>query len=493
MVGPVRPQFVLFGSSIVQLSYSRQGWGAILSHLYARKADIVLRGYSGWNSRRALQVLDEIFPKNACEQPSLIIVYFGGNDSILPHPSGRGQHVPLQEYIENMRKIAIHLKSLSKKTRIIFLSAPPINEAQIYANSETSDPLGQRLRTNESLRLYSEVCLELCREMNIKAIDLWSAIQKRDNWRDVCFIDDGIHLSAEGSTTVAKEILKVLEEADWEPSLHWKSLPIEFEEESLKGEKWVVGPVRPQFVLFGSSIVQLSYSMAGWGAILTHLYARKADIVLRGYNGWNSRNALQVLDEIFPKNDSEQPSLVIVYFGGNDSILPHPSCRGQHVHLQEYIENMRKIAIHLKSLSKKTCIIFLSAPPVNEAQIYGNSDPLRPRLRTNESLRRYSEACLELCREMNIKAIDLWSAIQKRDNWQDVCFIDGIHLSAEGSKIVAKEILKVLEEAEWEPNLHWKSMPIEFGEDSPYDPIGPDGKTTTNVSSWTFLETTEWD
>ncbi|XP_061344464.1 GDSL esterase/lipase CPRD49-like isoform X5 [Gastrolobium bilobum] len=301
--------------------------------------------------------------------------------------------------------------------------------------------------------------------------------------------------SSEGSTTVAKEILKVLEEADWEPSLHWKSLPIEFEEESLgrKGEKWVVGPVRPQFVLFGSSIVQLSYSMAGWGAILTHLYARKADIVLRGYNGWNSRNALQVLDEIFPKNDSEQPSLVIVYFGGNDSILPHPSCRGQHVHLQEYIENMRKIAIHLKSLSKKTCIIFLSAPPVNEAQIYGNSDPLRPRLRTNESLRRYSEACLELCREMNIKAIDLWSAIQKRDNWQDVCFIDGIHLSAEGSKIVAKEILKVLEEAEWEPNLHWKSMPIEFGEDSPYDPIGPDGKTTTNVSSWTFLETTEWD
>jgi len=37
-------------------------------------------------------------------------VYFGGNDSLLPHPSGRGQHVPLQEYIENMRKIGAHLK-----------------------------------------------------------------------------------------------------------------------------------------------------------------------------------------------------------------------------------------------------------------------------------------------------------------------------------------------------------------------------------------------
>ena len=48
--------------------------------------------------------------QNATEQPSLVIVYFGGNDSLLPHPSGLGQHVPLQEYIQNMRKIAIHLQ-----------------------------------------------------------------------------------------------------------------------------------------------------------------------------------------------------------------------------------------------------------------------------------------------------------------------------------------------------------------------------------------------
>jgi len=38
-----------------------------------------------------------------------VIVYFGGNDSFRPHPSGLGPHVPLEEYIENMRKIAIHI------------------------------------------------------------------------------------------------------------------------------------------------------------------------------------------------------------------------------------------------------------------------------------------------------------------------------------------------------------------------------------------------
>ena len=37
MVGPERPQFVLFGSSIVQFSFSNEGWGAVLAHIYARK------------------------------------------------------------------------------------------------------------------------------------------------------------------------------------------------------------------------------------------------------------------------------------------------------------------------------------------------------------------------------------------------------------------------------------------------------------------------
>ncbi|KAE9618165.1 hypothetical protein Lal_00041868 [Lupinus albus] len=255
----------------------------------------------------------------------------------------------------------------------------------------------------------------------------------------------------------------------------------------------MVGPLRPQFLLFGSSIVQHSFFHQGWASILSHLYARKADIVLRGYSGWNSRRALQVLDKVLPKNASEQPSLVILYFGGNDSILPHPSGLGQHVPLQEYIENMRKIVTHIKSLSKNTHIIFLSAPSVNEAQILGNSVLLGKPVRTNESCRIYSEAGLELCRELNIKAVDLWSALQKRDDWRDVCFLDGIHLSAEGSKIVAKEILKVIKEAEWEPSLYYKSMPVEFEEDSPYDPLCPDGKTTINISRVPFPETTEWD
>ncbi|XP_059667990.1 GDSL esterase/lipase WDL1-like isoform X3 [Cornus florida] len=208
----------------------------------------------------------------------------------------------------------------------------------------------------------------------------------------------------------------------------------------------MVGPGRPQIVLFGSSIVQFSFSHEGWGAILADIYARKADIILRGYSGWNSRRALEVLDKIFPK-----------------------------------------------SLSEKTRLIFLGAPPVNEAKIReflsGKFDKLG---RTNESCRIYSEACIKLCREMDVKAIDLWTALQQRDDWLTACFTDGIHLSSEGSKIVVEEILRVLRLADWKPSLYWKSMPTEFSEDSPHDFVGPNGKTV-NVSEISVHGKIQWD
>jgi hypothetical protein len=76
----------------------------------------------------------------------------------------------------------------------------------------------------------------------------------------------------------------------------------------------------------------------------------------------------------------------------------------------------------------------------------------------------------------------------------DYFFIrDGVHLSAEGSKVVLKEILKILREADWKPNLHWMSLPTEYAEDSPYYPPSPDGTTTINVSYSIPRRHLQWD
>ncbi|KAK4392311.1 GDSL esterase/lipase CPRD49 [Sesamum angolense] len=255
----------------------------------------------------------------------------------------------------------------------------------------------------------------------------------------------------------------------------------------------MVGPGRPKFVLFGSSMVQMGYNAGGWSAVLADLYARKADVLLRGYSGWNSRMALQALDRIFPKDAAVQPSLVVVYFGGNDATNPHPSGLGGHVPLPEYVDNMKKIIVHLKSLSDKTRIICLSSPPVNEAKVrefYGKG--VDDQARTNEACRIYSEALVELCKELDVEAINIWAAFQQRDDWASACLVDGIHLSAEGSKVVVAEILKILKKVNWEPSLYWLSMPAEFPEDSPYYVVRPDGKTTQNVTDYISARHMQW-
>ncbi|KAK4345660.1 hypothetical protein RND71_035836 [Anisodus tanguticus] len=196
-------------------------------------------------------------------------------------------------------------------------------------------------------------------------------------------------------------------------------------------------------------------------SLLDIIFYKMADILLRGYAGWNSRMALQVLDRIFPKDAEIQPSLVILYFGGNDSIDPEVP-DSTHVPLEEYVENMKKIALHIKGLSEKTRLILLSTPTVNEDQIvqcYGDNVG-----RTNEKSRIYSEACIQLSQELGDKVIDLWSALQERPDWLTTCFWDGMHLTREGSEIVAKKIKMVLTEAEWEPSLHWEKMPDEFSD-----------------------------
>jgi lysophospholipase L1-like esterase len=253
-------------------------------------------------------------------------------------------------------------------------------------------------------------------------------------------------------------------------------------------------PERPVILLFGSSIVQYSFSNGGWGAILADIYARKADVILRGYQGWNSTRAVQILDKVFPKDAPVQPSLVIVYFGGNDSMGAHPSGLGPHVPLTEYVENMKNIALHLKSLSEKTRIIFLGCPPLNEEMLRNITSTFISKLdRTNKLCKEYSDACSELCKEMDIKFVDLFKAIQKGDDWDTVCFTDGLHLSEEGSKRVVGGILEVIKEAEWKPSLYWKSLPTEFGDDSQYDLVAFDGKSTINISECTFHRQIQWD
>ncbi|WZY89819.1 hypothetical protein YC2023_046554 [Brassica napus] len=58
------------------------------------EADMVLRGYSGYNTRWALKVMERVFPAagDGGAYPSAVTVFFGANDACLPERCSGFQH-----------------------------------------------------------------------------------------------------------------------------------------------------------------------------------------------------------------------------------------------------------------------------------------------------------------------------------------------------------------------------------------------------------------
>lgn len=118
----IRPAIVLFGDSITQQGFgwtgAAAGWASLLARDYSRRADVLNRGFSGYSTRMALDLLPGIFPGAGAgaggRAPDVTrgevlfaTVFFGANDAALP---GERQHVPPEEYARNLRLIVEHVR-----------------------------------------------------------------------------------------------------------------------------------------------------------------------------------------------------------------------------------------------------------------------------------------------------------------------------------------------------------------------------------------------
>ncbi|EFJ15187.1 hypothetical protein SELMODRAFT_156096 [Selaginella moellendorffii] len=210
-MGPARPRIVLFGDSITQQSFGPGGWGAALAHHYCRKADIVLRGYSGYNSSWALFLLHKIFPSSLEEDaPLAVTIFFGANDAALPDRGSSHQHVPLPTYKTNLKRIISHLKAVSKRTHIVLITPPPIDEKArrefaIHTYGRDAHELPER--TNAVAQEYASACKAVAAEENVAVIDLWTLFQKNHDWRSI-YLSDGLHLTAAGNGVVFDQVVQ---------------------------------------------------------------------------------------------------------------------------------------------------------------------------------------------------------------------------------------------------------------------------------------------
>ncbi|KAL3522422.1 hypothetical protein ACH5RR_015256 [Cinchona calisaya] len=216
----MRPKIYLFGDSITELSFGEGGWGASLANHFSRSADVVLRGYSGYNTRWALKVIDKVF--FPADEPLAVTVFFGANDACLPDRYGAFQHVPVDEYKQNLHSIVCFLKRRWPTTHVVLITPPPIDEAARLLNPYAENKLGLPERTNEAAGAYAKACLSVASECEAPAVDLWTKMQQFPGWQ-TAFLSDGLHLTQGGNRIVFEEVIGKLKE----DGLSLETLPVD--------------------------------------------------------------------------------------------------------------------------------------------------------------------------------------------------------------------------------------------------------------------------
>ncbi|KAJ3694227.1 hypothetical protein LUZ60_009707 [Juncus effusus] len=218
----MRPKLILFGDSITEFAFAEGGWGSSLTNHFNRKMDIVLRGLCGYNTRWALLGIQKAVEGVGGATPAAVTVFLGANDAALVDQPCGYQHVPVEEYRENLREIYEFFKKQWPSIVVIFITPPPIDEeARIKDGPEPNNPSAKPERTNEAAGNYADACVSLAKELNTPFIDIYSKMQTVSNWQSL--LSDGLHFSALGNKFMFDELVEKLKEV----GLSDESLPFD--------------------------------------------------------------------------------------------------------------------------------------------------------------------------------------------------------------------------------------------------------------------------
>jgi lysophospholipase L1-like esterase len=189
-------------------------------------------------------------------------------------------------------------------------------------------------------------------------------------------------------------------------------------------------------------ILMVSLALSGLAASAEEEQQKRVKVINAGIGGNNTRDALARIDaDVF----KYQPDMLILDFGGNDCCWPQ-----KFVPLDEYEKNLRKL-IALSRQNGVKAIVLMTPPPAIEAYIL-KRHPDHPQAgNLGAHILTYVEAVRKIAAEEKLLLVDLYEiinahggAVESADtivrNMKNGGGLDGIHINAEGYKIVAAEV-----------------------------------------------------
>lgn len=243
--------------------------------------------------------------------------------------------------------------------------------------------------------------------------------------------------------------------------------------------------------------------------------SRRYDVVNRGFSGYNTSQALKILEQVFPKPEAggpnlkylvsltnhtiwgrgdgkhpqhTNPSLQVVLLGANDAALQQ-EVDNQGVPLEEYKTNLRRIITHPHVTAHAPQVLVVTPPPLDEIRTTELDVPKYGRgLRQTARSAAYSQAARDVAASVaGVKVVDLQRALldvaaARTPGWDaatqpplgssaaggqrgylETLLPDGLHLGGEAYRVffglVAAEIKLPGADAEGYVHPEWRRAP----------------------------------
>ena len=170
-------RILIVGDSLSEFSIKPNGFTSILHESNNRRADITLRGFSGYSSEEIREYIDPILRKMDVDLTFLLI---GTNDAKVD-PS-RGHSV--EEYTANVNQIIRKIHRHSKD--VCLITPPPSNNNEIAGGND-----------------YRNAIITIAEESKLQVIDTWEFIKNEDLY-------DGIHFNDFGNRKMADEMQQII-------------------------------------------------------------------------------------------------------------------------------------------------------------------------------------------------------------------------------------------------------------------------------------------
>lgn len=198
-------KLLLFGDSITEFAFGTEPFslGAALCSTYARRLDVLHRGYAGYNSRWARPVLRDILAAHAPGDIAVATLFFGANDAC----TGSPQAVPLPEFTENMRGLVQQLRAHGARPVLVGLG---LFDREMWERAKPEQLARGFVRSSARQAEYDAALRQLAQDERVPFVDLQRLFTEHGGADYRVLLADGLHFSAEGYRIWYDELLAVI-------------------------------------------------------------------------------------------------------------------------------------------------------------------------------------------------------------------------------------------------------------------------------------------